>query len=142
MQMTLEYWHSLANQIILISSLLSGFSIAIVSNLLISKRNDKVSNRLLKAAATSAACFLISLFSMTKIYMMTTPGGVFEEIIEADFAFPRLIGFIAFVLGLFALSAIIALSGWTKSKKMGTYTTVVAAVTLLLILLTLVDFRF
>ena len=102
--MTLEYWNSLANQLILISSLLSGFSIAIVANLIVSNRKDKLTNRLLKTATISAGCFLVSVFAMTKISMVTTPGGYLKNVTESDFSTPRIIGLLTFIIGLFALS--------------------------------------
>jgi hypothetical protein len=42
MEITLEYWNALANQILLISSLLCGFSVAVVANLLISDKDNKI----------------------------------------------------------------------------------------------------
>lgn len=139
--MTLEYWNTLANQLILISSLLSGFSIAIVANLIVSERNNKLNNRLLKTATISAGCFLVSIFAMTKISMVTTPGGYLKNITEDDFFIPRTIGMITFLIGLFALTTLISLSGWTKSKKTGIFTTTIGTITLLLALLTLVDIK-
>lgn len=139
--MTLEYWNTLANQLILISSLLSGFSIAIVANLIVSERNNKINNRLLKTATISAGCFLVSIFAMTKISMVTTPGGYLKNITEDDFFIPRTIGMITFLIGLFALTTLISLSGWTKSKKIGIFTTTIGTITLLLALLTLVDIK-
>ena len=79
MEMTLEYWNELAKQTILISSLLSGFSITIVANLIVSDKNDKLTNRILKAASLAAGCFLVTVFAMIQISMMTTSGRVFEK---------------------------------------------------------------
>ncbi len=64
MEITLEYWGALANRTILISSLLSGFSITVGANLLISDKNDKLTNRILKSATLAAGCFLVTVFSM------------------------------------------------------------------------------
>ena len=138
--MTLEYWNSLANQIILISSLLCGFSLTIVANLIISdKSNDKVLNRLLKTATIAAGCFLVTVFAMTRVLMATVPGGYLKNVTEDDFLFPRIIGSIAFIIGVFSLSFLISLSGWTKSKKVGIFTTLVGIVAILLILFTMFD---
>ncbi len=137
--MTLEYWNNLANQLILISSLLSGFSITIVANLLVSKKNDKLTNRLLKISTISAGSFFVSVFSMTKILMITTPGGYLKNVTENDFLIPRLIGLMSFMIGLFALTALISLSGWTKSKKTGIFTTTIGIITFLLVLITIID---
>ena len=134
MEMTLEYWNNLANQFILISSLLSGFSIAVVANLLVHEKNNKISNWILKTAAISAGGFLVTVFAMTNILMMTTPGGYFKNVVESDFLMPRIIGMATFFLGLISLSTIISLSGWTKSKKTGMFTTTVGVLTFLAIL--------
>ncbi len=56
--MTIEYWNELAKQMLLISSLLGGFSITIVANL----------------ATLSAGCFLVTVFAMFDIIMITTEG--------------------------------------------------------------------
>jgi hypothetical protein len=61
MQMTCEYWNNLANQLVFVSSLLSGFSIAIVANLIVSDKNDKLTNALLK---TAIVCWLFSCYSI------------------------------------------------------------------------------
>ncbi|MCT4645283.1 MAG: hypothetical protein N4A74_09885 [Carboxylicivirga sp.] len=137
--MTLEYWNSLANQLILISALLSGFSIAVMANLIVSDRNDTLCRRLLKISTTSAGCFLVAVFAMTKISMMTTPGGLLKNVLESDFLLPRIIGLSAFMVGLVALAILISLSGWTKSRKAGIFSTLVGIVTLLLILITMTD---
>lgn len=132
--MTLEYWNNLANQFILISSLLSGFSIAVVANLLVHEKNDKISNWILKTATISAGSFLVTVFAMTKILMMTTPGGYLKNVVESDFLVPRIIGTLTFFIGLISIATIISLSGWAKSKKTGIFTSVVGAITFLAIL--------
>ena len=73
MEITLEYWNELGKQTLLITSLLSGFSITVVANLLVSDKNDKLNNRILKSATLSAGCFLVSVFAMVNIVMTTTP---------------------------------------------------------------------
>lgn len=137
MEITLEYWNELAKQTILISSLLSGFSITVVANLLVSDKNDKLFNRILKSATLAAGCFLVSVFAMIQISMMTTPGGYIKNVTADDFFIPRVIGMVTFMVGLFSLSAMISLSGWTKSKKVGIYTTVIGILTLLLVFITM-----
>jgi hypothetical protein len=52
-EISLEYWNSLANQLILISSLLSGYSIAVVANLLVYENNKRLSKYILKAAVVT-----------------------------------------------------------------------------------------
>lgn len=137
MEITLEYWNALANQTILISSLLSGFSITVVANLLVSDKNDKLTNRILKSATLSAGCFLVSVFAMIQISMITTPGGYMKNVVADDFLIARIIGMITFMVGLFSLTVMISLSGWTKSKKIGIFTTIVGILTLVLVFITM-----
>ena len=137
MGLTLEYWNAFAQQIVLISSLLSGFSITVIANLIVSDKNDKLSNRILKSATLAAGCFLVTLFAMVQISMITTPGGPVQDVVEDDFLLPRIIGMFTFLLGLISLTVMISLSGWTKSKKLGRFTTIVGIITLLLIFLTM-----
>lgn len=141
MEITLEYWNELGKQILLITSLLSGFSITIVANLLVSDKNDKLTNRILKSATLSAGCFLVSVFAMVNIIMTTTPGGSIKNVSLDDFQVARTVGVVTFMVGLFSLCIMIALSGWTKSKKVGIYTTVIAIITLLLIFVTMIRFN-
>lgn len=140
MEITLEYWNELGKQTLLVSSLLSGFSIAVVSNLLVSDKTDKLTKSILKTATLSSGCFLISVFSMVHIIMTTTPGGYIQNVSIENFQVARVIGVIAFMVGLFALSGMIALSGWTKSKKTGIFTTIIGILTLVLIFITMTGF--
>ncbi len=138
MEMTLEYWNALANQTLLISSLLSGFSITVVISILVTDNDAKVMNRILKLATISSGCFLVTVFAMTQISMITTPGGYIKNITTDDFLVPRVIGIFTFMIGLFSISGILALSGWVKSRKTGIFTTIVGILTLLLIFITMI----
>ncbi len=141
MEITLEYWNELAKQTLLINSLLSGFSITVVANLLVSDKNDKLTNRILKSATLSAGCFLVTVFAMVDIIMTTTPGGYIKNVSIDDFQIARIIGMLTFMIGLFSLSTMIGLSGWTKSKKVGIFTTVIGIMTLIMIFITMTRFN-
>lgn len=125
-----EYWNALANQTILVNSLLGGFSITIIASLIVSETNTRASKYVMIASTLAASFFLISLFAMTKMIMMTTDGYP-GEVTQGDLFLPRSIGALFFFLGIFCLINVIALAGWTKSKKMGIFTTVVGVITLL-----------
>ncbi|MDH7448184.1 hypothetical protein [Aquimarina sp. 2201CG14-23] len=141
MEITLEYWNELAKQTLLISSLLSGFSITVVANLLVSDKNNKLFNLILKSATLSAGCFLVTVFTMVHIVMTTTSGGYIKNVSVDDFQIARIIGVITFMIGLFSLSTMISLSGWTKSKKVGRFTTAIGILTLILIFITMIRFN-
>ncbi len=136
-EISLEYLHKIAEQIIVMCSLLAGFSIAVVANFLISDRKGRLLNSIMAFATTAACFFLITLFSMTDIIMRTTEG--FPSNVSAnDLLFSKIVGFISFILGMISLITMISLSGWTKSKKMGMFTTVLGALSLILILTTII----
>lgn len=133
-EMTSEYLNELANHFILISALLAGFSIAYIANLIVSKNNSRISNSLLIIATTAASCFLISVFGLTKLLQMTTEGYPYE-IEQNDYELPRKISGATFMIGIIALSALIALSGWMKSKTIGIVTTIIGISTLIIVLM-------
>lgn len=130
---TFEYLNKLASQIITITSLLGGFSIAIIANFLVSDTKSRFTNKIMVASIFAACFFLITLFAMTKVLMMTTQGYPTKVIIE-DLTPARVIGLFSFFFGIIALLIMISLSGWTKSKKMGIFTTIIGIITLILIL--------
>ena len=140
MEISTEYWNTLANQFVLISSLLGGFSITVVANLIGSTKEHKVIDRMLKLAAVSSGCFLISLFAMTQISLMTTPGGYYKNITENSFVIQKNIGVITFMFGLISLLIILCLSGYIKSRKTGIFTTIVGIISLILICTSLIKF--
>ena len=133
-ELTFEYWNKLAEQTITISSLLGGFSIAVIANFLVSDLNTKLSKSIMAVSTLAASFFLITIFAMTNILMKTTVGYPFK-VVDNDLMLPRVVGVITFFIGIISLVALISMSGWTKSKKMGRFTTILGAITLLLILL-------
>jgi hypothetical protein len=135
-EMSFEYWNKLADQIIVISSLLGGFSIAVVANLLVSDASSRLSKNIMKAAVLAASFFLISIFAMTKVLMMTTDGFPLKAT-EEGIKISSLVGGMTLILGIMSLITLIALSGWTKSKQMGIFTTVVGIFPFILIVLML-----
>ncbi|PRX56655.1 hypothetical protein [Flagellimonas meridianipacifica] len=133
-----EYLNSVVNQLILVASLLAGFSIAIVANLLTDKTESKIHNRIFKVTILTASCFLVSVFGMTKLVMMTTKGYP-KNLSPITLEISNQISAISFLLGIVFLCIDIGLFGWTKSKKMGRFTTLVGILTFFLILLTLTN---
>lgn len=134
--MSIEYWNALANQLIIISSLLSGFTIAVIANLLVSDKNTRLFRIIMMAAVLAASFFLLTLFANTKVLMMTTNGYPFKMTEKGLINFSS-IGSISLYLGIMSLITIVALSGWTKSKKTGIFTTIAGILTLVLIILIL-----
>ncbi len=135
-EMSLEYWNKLADQIIVISSLLGGFSIAVIANILMSEANTRLARNIMKAAVLAASFFLVSVFAMTKVLMMTTDGFPLE-MTQGDIKISSIVGGMSLLLGIMSLITLIALAGWTKSRKMGIFTSVVGILTFIIILIIL-----
>jgi hypothetical protein len=129
-----DYWNKLANQVITISSLLGGFSIAIIANILVSQNDSRLVKSIMVVSTTAGSFFLITIFAMTKLSLMTTAGYPFQ-VAAGDLTIPRVVGTVSFFFGILSLIAMISLAGWTKSKKLGRITTAIGIFTLILILL-------
>jgi hypothetical protein len=129
-----DYWNKLANQVITISSLLGGFSIAIIANILVSQNDSRLVKIIMLVSTLAGSFFLVTIFAMTKLMLMTTEGYPFN-VIGSDLTLPRIIGTISFFFGILSLIAMISLSGWTKSKRVGRISTGLGILTLILILL-------
>lgn len=134
MEISFEYWNKLAEQTIMISSLLAGFSITVIANIIVSDINTKLSNSILSISTLAACLFLISLFAMTTVLLKTTNGYPLE-VVQSEFRFPRLLGTMTFFLGIASLIGVISLSGWIKSKKMGILTTSLGVLTLIMVII-------
>jgi hypothetical protein len=132
-EITFEYWNKLADQTITISSLLGGFSIAVIANLLVSNLNNRLSKTIMVVSTLAACFFLITVFAMTNLLMKTTVGYPLK-VVDSDLMLPRIVGVIALFFGIISLLAMISMAGWTKSKRMGRFTTIVGIITLMLIL--------
>ncbi len=133
-EITFEYYNKLADQIITISALLGGFSIAVIANFLVSDTKTRLINNIMKASIFAACLFLITVFAMTKVLLMTTEGYP-QKVLDNDLLLPRSIGGFAFFFGTISLLVMISMAGWTKSKKMGIFSTIVGIITLILMLL-------
>lgn len=130
-----EYWHALASQLIVISSLMGGFSLSLLF-VLEKNHESKISSILFKTTVISTSSFLISIFAFTKILLLTTPGFPGEPI-DKVLNLPRIVGALTFLIGIISTLILIALSGWQKDRNAKTFTLIVGIVTLILILIML-----
>lgn len=127
MVLPLDYFNKLASQFILISAFFGGFSESILETLIISKSDQKIVSHLILVSSLSAITFIVSVFSMTKLFMISTSGYPFDDE-GTSLLFPRLVGIIAFIIGIFSLIFVISLSDWMHSKRLGIATTTIGIV--------------
>lgn len=134
MEVPIEYMNKLANQVFFVSALLGGFSLSAIIMLIDNKDSSKLMINLFRLGTVATASFLVCIFSMTKMLMMTTEGYP-VEVSYSDLATPRTIGLIAFIMGIISMMGLISLSGWTKSKSLGIFTTVLGIIATIFIIL-------
>ena len=137
MEISIEYWNKLASQTILISSLMTGFSITVLVSLIIYNSENRYANYTLEAAMVASGSFLVSIFSFTKMVMMTTPGFPMK-FTDADLMAPRFIGSLSLLIGIISLCAFLSFIGWIKSRKLGIFSTFVGVITFILVVSMLV----
>lgn len=130
---SVTYWNKLADQLIVIGSLLAGFSITVIANLLVSDINTRLAQNIMRTAILAASFFLVSVFAMTRVLMMSTEGFPFPAT-ASDFRTSSALGGVSLLCGILSLIVLIALAGWTRSRSMGRFTTVVGIVTFVLIM--------
>ncbi|MEL6558998.1 MAG: hypothetical protein AAFQ94_12490 [Bacteroidota bacterium] len=133
MEMPIEYLNKLASQFIFISAFFGGFSASILGTLIISKSERKIVKYLILGSSLSSIAFIVSVFAMTKLVMVSTPGYPFD-IEQISILYPRIVGIIAFMVGILSLIFVISLSGWMHSKRLGIATTSIGVVGFILFL--------
>lgn len=131
-ELQLKYANELANHLIIISALLAGFSIAFIANIIVQETKNKITKYLLIIATLTASSFLVSLFALTKILMVSSEGYPFE-IDKQSFILAQTVSQTAFGIGLICILALISVSGWTKSKAIGVITTIMGLLTFIII---------
>ncbi|NRB47296.1 MAG: hypothetical protein HRU41_06455 [Saprospiraceae bacterium] len=134
MELSFEYMNKLASQIQFISALLCGFSLTILVLLFDKKGADKISINIFRFSILATGTFLVSIFAMTDVFMMTTEGFPFKAE-SKDLLFPNTVGMSSFFIGITSIAIIIALVGWTQSKALGIFSTIVGLLALILIIL-------
>ncbi len=137
LELSFEYMNKLASQTQFIGALLCGFSLTVLVLLLEKKDLDRISINIFRFSILSSGAFLVSIFAMSNIVMLTTEGFPFK-VENSDLTLPRILGITSFLLGILSIAVIISLFGWTKSKQLGLFSTTIGVVTLILMILMLI----
>lgn len=135
-ELTTEYWNTLASQLIVIGTLLGGFSFSSLFIITGIKSEPKLKSKLFKALTLASVGFIVSIFAMTNIIMRTTDGFPFE-VTNKSLALPRILGMVSFLAGLVSILYAIAISGRIKDYNSKRFSFIVGVVGLVLIILLL-----
>ena len=136
-ELSFEYMNKLASQTQFIGALLCGFSLTVLVLLFEKQDSNKIHINIFRFSIISTSAFLVSIFAMSNIVMVTTEGFPFK-VENSDLVLPRVLGIISFLIGMTSITIIISLFGWTKSKKLGLFSTTVGILTLILMVLMLI----
>jgi hypothetical protein len=118
----IEYFRILADQIVFISVFLGGISATILGTLIVAKNDSRIIKIMILVLSLAAFSFIVAVLGMNKVLMIIAPDSPYKNPNELLF-YPRLVGGLSFYIGIFSLLAVISLSGWLKSKKIGIITT-------------------
>lgn len=122
-----EYFRVLAEQAVFISAFLGGISAAILVTFIVANNDKKVFKYMILFSAIAAVSFIIAIFGMTKIQLLLAPDSPFENIKE-QLIFPRIVGGLGFYIGINSLLAVISLTGWLRSKRLGIITVILGLI--------------
>ena len=122
-----EYFKIVAEQLVLISVFLGGISATILGTLIIHENESKIFKFMILGLSLAAVSFIVAVLGMTNIQMHLAPDSPFQNKNESLF-YPKLVGMISFLIGIYSLITVISLSGWLKSKRIGIFTTTIGIV--------------
>jgi len=120
-ELTFEYFRSVAKELVLVSVFLGGISATILGTLIIHKNDSRVFKFIILGLSFAAVSFIVAVIGLGKVQMILTPDSPYENKTEI-LMFPRIVGGLAFYLGIYSLLTVISLSGWMQSKRIGYFT--------------------
>lgn len=129
-----QYMHLLAEQFIFISVFLGGFSATLLATIISSDLNNKCSKAMIVTSATSALSFVICVFCMTGIFLMTSEGYP-NHLGGYSMSFTKNLAAINLAIGILSFVTTIGLSGWLKSRGLGITTSILATIAFVVLLI-------
>lgn len=131
-ELSTEYLKVIAEQLVLVSVFLGGISTTILGTIIFHENESKIFKYMIVGMSLAAVSFIVAVIGMNKVLIILAPDSPFQGGNEALF-YPRLVGGLAFYIGIYALLTVISLSGWLKSKRIGRFTTFIGIVSGILI---------
>ncbi|MCB9033672.1 MAG: hypothetical protein H6553_07535 [Chitinophagales bacterium] len=131
-ELNIAYYKTLAEQLVFISTFLGGVSATILGTLIAFQLDNKIVRAMVIGLSIAAVFFIVAVFGMNKIQIILAPNSPYQSKLEL-LHYPRLVGGLSFIIGIYALLAVISLSGWIKSKAIGITTTIISIIAGILI---------
>jgi len=114
-----SYLSELATQIGFLSAFLGGIAATMLAMLLQAERRASSDVWAISASALSATSFIVSVIGCTQLIATLHPDAPAMVSNEGAETFARLVAFLAFGVGVYALLAVVALAGWRHSPRAG-----------------------
>ncbi len=133
-ELSAEYLNDLMTQLVFISVFLGGFSASILGTLITTdKKKSKVLSKLIIGSSLAALSFIVAVFAMTNIIIVTIPTYPLPYD-GSSVSTSRAVGFASFIIGILSILFVIGTSGWLYSRKLGIFTTVIGVLGLIAII--------
>lgn len=126
------YLSDIAQQIGATSAFLGGFAATMLATLLALQAKGRAASWSIAASAVAAVAFIASVMGSIKLVALTHPLAP-ASVSGAISGVGRTLGFLPFVVGLFALLLSVGASGFLRSKRMGWGTSLLAALGALMV---------
>jgi len=127
------YLSDIAQQVGATSAFLGGFAATMLATLLALQARGRAASWSIAASAVAAVAFIASVMGSLKLVALTHPLAPASVSVGIS-GVVRALGFLPFIVGLFALLVSIGASGFLRSKRMGWGTSGLAAVGALMVI--------
>lgn len=121
--------NNLTNQSILISALLCGFSMLVLILLLNDNEKSRLKTSMFISSAIASTTFLIVILADYALLRISTPNSYSSN---SSIDTLQAISGISFAFGFLSLIFLIAYSGWSKSKTVGIFTTIIGIMAIII----------
>ena len=122
-----EYLAEIGRQIAALSAFLGGFAATFLGTLLATRSRKWQAGWAAGFAAVSAASFAVAVIGATMLAVTLHPAAPLRIREAANLGPARVIAVLAFLVGMYAMLASLGLSGWIRSRRLGSVTTLAAA---------------
>lgn len=129
----LSYLVELAKQFSFVSAFLGGFAAAFLATLISQKSTGKPVKLAIHSSALAACSFIVAVSAFTMLSMVARPDTPDYVMDQSSVLRARIIGFLAFIIGNYAILFAMGTSGWLYNKRAGIYTTIFASISAILV---------
>jgi ABC-type Fe3+-siderophore transport system permease subunit len=126
----ISYLDDIARQLSFLSAFLGGFAATFFVTLLVGGFKQRSASVSISLSAIAASSFVVAVISFVMITVVLNPEVPDNVEIHSSLMHARLVGFLSFGFGVYALLGSVGFSGWVHSRTLGRLTTVVAVVSL------------